>query len=340
MDPYKQHLIALRNELARRGARCELNDRSIWPRLRIYCPGETADAEFDNNVVAAPVSDQWCYCWPSATPISPVSRLAQAAETILDELGIGREDEDTNVACLATQRMLRQAGPGTSRLPAPAPRPQVRRRRAAWAAGTACLSAGRNRGPAGRDGPLCGPGGGPLPVIAAELAIAGFGVDVVDHWSDGRPAVLAVTSPATGACAEVTAHGTELELRCHGGPGDGAAGLMTAQVTAVLTASAANGPGCAPPAASQQPEASPVQRLVLLAQLRAELGGLGVRASPQPGGRSLGIWPGLYAGLSRDGNRYGWTAEGGIRTHPCDDAEGAARRIAACRDMLAGGAQQ
>jgi len=140
--------------------------------------------------------------------------------------------------------------------------------------------------------------------------------------------VLAVTSPATGACAEVTAHGTELELRCHSGPAGGAAGLITAQVAAVLTASAGGGAGGAPPAAAgQQPEASPVQRLVLLAQLRAELAGLGVRASPQPGGRSLGIWPGLYAGLSQDGTRYGWTAEGGIRTHPCDDAEGAARRI-------------
>jgi hypothetical protein len=48
---------------------------------------------------------------------------------------------------------------------------------------------------AGRGGPLCGLAGGLLPVIAAELAIAGFEVDVVDRWSDGRPAVLAGSSP-------------------------------------------------------------------------------------------------------------------------------------------------
>ena len=109
MDPCEQYLIALRDELARRSARCELDERGIWPRLRIYCPGETAGAEFDNNVVAAPISGQWCYCWPSATPTGPVSNLAQAAETIIDELGIGSEDEGTNVASLAAQRMLRQA---------------------------------------------------------------------------------------------------------------------------------------------------------------------------------------------------------------------------------------
>ncbi len=52
--------------------------------------------------------------------------------------------------------------------------------------------------------------------------------------------------PATGACAEVTAHGTELELRCHSGPADGAAGLITVQVAAVLTASAGDGAGGSP----------------------------------------------------------------------------------------------
>lgn len=112
MDPCEQHLIALRDELARRGVRCELDDRGIWPRLRIYCPGETAGADFDNNVVSTPVSGQRCYCWPSATPIGPVTYLMQAAETIIDELGIHDwEDEDgrTNVASLAVSRMLRQA---------------------------------------------------------------------------------------------------------------------------------------------------------------------------------------------------------------------------------------
>jgi hypothetical protein len=123
MDPREQHLIALRGELTRRGVRCELDDRGIWPRLRVYCPGETAGAEFDNNVVAAPVSDRWHYWWPSATPIGPVTHLTQAAETIIDELGVEeREDEDgrTNVASLAVSRMLRQARLEISRPPAPA----------------------------------------------------------------------------------------------------------------------------------------------------------------------------------------------------------------------------
>lgn len=123
MDPCEQHLIALRGELAWRGVRCELDDRGIWPRLRIYCPGESAGAEFDNNVVAAPISGQWCYCWPSATPIGPVTNLTQAAETIIDELGIDDgEDEDgrTNVTSLAVSRMLRQARLEISRPPMPA----------------------------------------------------------------------------------------------------------------------------------------------------------------------------------------------------------------------------
>jgi hypothetical protein len=115
--------------------------------------------------------------------------------------------------------------------------------------------------------------------------------------------------------------------------------LITAQVTAVLTASARNDTPGRAVTAEQQPKAGTGERRVLLAHMQAELAGLGVRASPQPGGRSLGIWPGLYVGVSQDASRYGWTAEGEIRTHPAGDVDGAARRIAACRDMLAGGAR-
>ncbi len=120
MDPSEQHLIALRDELARRGVRCELDDRGIWPRLRIYCPGETPGADSGNNVVSAPISGQCCYCWPSATPIGPVTCLTQAAETIIDEPGTGdseNEDGRTNVTSLAVSRMLRQARLEISRPP-------------------------------------------------------------------------------------------------------------------------------------------------------------------------------------------------------------------------------
>src|SRR5260370_27233186 len=89
LDQCEQHLIALRDELAGRGVRCALDDRGLWPRLRIYCPDECATAEFDNNVVAAPISGRWCFCWPWAVPIGSVSRVAQATEDIITDLGIG-----------------------------------------------------------------------------------------------------------------------------------------------------------------------------------------------------------------------------------------------------------
>jgi len=125
MDQCELHLIALRDELVGRGVRCELDDRGLWPRLRIYCPAESATSEFDNNVVAAPISGRWYFCWPWAIPIGPVSRVAQAAGDIITDLGIGGDTEDGGVgqavASLVVGRMLRQARLSISSPRAPGP---------------------------------------------------------------------------------------------------------------------------------------------------------------------------------------------------------------------------
>jgi len=79
-------------------------------------------------VVTAPLGSQWCYWWPSATPIGPVTHLTQAVETIIDELGIDNgEDQDrrTNVTSLAVSRMLRQVRLEISRPPVPAAGPTL-----------------------------------------------------------------------------------------------------------------------------------------------------------------------------------------------------------------------
>jgi len=332
--------MTLRGELASRGVTCDLRD-GRQQRLPVWYPGDsTADEPFDSVAVAF-MRGEWWYCWPEIMPISPVAPVSRAAQAIIRELRLG--DSAGEVADLAAWRVQRQA-----RLEGFEPRPPgaaLARLEAAHglAPGGGCQPAaphGQGADGAAADGtmPSGGQSGGPLYAVAAELAIAGFGVDVVDRWSDGRPAVLAVTSPATGACAEVTAHGTELELRCWTGS-SGAAGLITAQVTAVLTAGAGDDMPGGSVAAWRLADAGPEERRVLLARLQAGLAELGVRASPQPGGQSLWIWPGLYAGVSQDGTRYGWTAQGGIDTHPASDAGGAARRIAACRGMLADGAR-
>jgi hypothetical protein len=123
----ERHLIALRGELARRGLRCELEDRGVWPRLRIYCPGEGASAEFDNNVVAAPIAGRWFFFWPGAEPIGSVTRLGQAAERIADHLGLDGDPDDDGtgqpVASLAVWRTLRRAGVGISSPVTPRPVP-------------------------------------------------------------------------------------------------------------------------------------------------------------------------------------------------------------------------
>ena len=79
-DQRAEHLAALRDELARQGVRCALDDHGVWPRLRIYCPGEGASAEFDNNVVAAPIAGRWFFFWPWAEPIGSVTRVADGGQ--------------------------------------------------------------------------------------------------------------------------------------------------------------------------------------------------------------------------------------------------------------------
>ena len=115
IDQRKEHLAALRDELTRQGVRCALNDRGAWPRLRIYCPGEGGSAEFDNNVVAAPIAGRWFFFWPGAEPIGSVTRVAAAARRIIDDLCLDGDDgTGMPVASLAVQRMLQHARSGIS----------------------------------------------------------------------------------------------------------------------------------------------------------------------------------------------------------------------------------
>jgi hypothetical protein len=114
MDQRAEHLIALRDELAGRGVRCALDDRGLWPRLRIYCPGEGASAEFDNNVVAAPIAGRWFFFWPWADPVGSVTRVAEAAGRIIDDMCLDDDGTGQPVTSLAVWRMLQHARAGIS----------------------------------------------------------------------------------------------------------------------------------------------------------------------------------------------------------------------------------
>ena len=115
MDQRELHLIALRDELTRHGVRCALDDHGMWPRLRIYCPGEGATAESGNNVVAAPIAGRWFFFWPWAEPIGSVTRAADAARRIIDDLCLDGDDGTGQpVTSLAVWRMLQHARAGIS----------------------------------------------------------------------------------------------------------------------------------------------------------------------------------------------------------------------------------
>jgi len=268
MPPGEQHLMTLRSELARRGVTCDLQVVGSQRRLPVWCPGQStvADEPFDSVAVSF-IRGEWWYCWPQVTPISPVAPVSRAAEAIISELSLGGGDTG-EIADLAVRRMLRQARLEIFRPHAPG---AVSARPAA-AYGRAPGSGCQPAGPRGRRAggtmpggtvPPGGQAGSPLRAVAAELALAGFGVDVVDRRGDGQPAVLAVTSRVTGACAEVTAHGAELELRCWSGPASD--GLITGQVTAVLTAGTGDDTPGGPLTAGRQPEAAPGEWWVPLA---------------------------------------------------------------------------
>ena len=91
---------------------------------------------------------------------------------------------------------------------------------------------------------------------------------------------------------------------------------------------------------SQSAASGPVtETSLLLTRLQKELLRLGVSPWLQPSGQSLGIWMGLYAGVSADGTRYGWNCShvaSEIATCPVDDVVGAARAIALRHDELRG----
>jgi hypothetical protein len=336
----EQLLIALRGELVSRKVNCALHDDSALPSLGVYYGDEgTAASDLFDSVIVTRFRGEWWYGWPQVVPICAVTPVAEAAQAIVSELTMGdvSQARDADITDLTVWRKLRQAAEGVFRPNAAGPAP----------AGFAPVS---GRPPDGTGPPAAIAGSTPaacrlpgsqagdrLAGVAAELAIAGFQVDVVDRWSDGRPAALAVTSPVTGARAEITAHGTELELRCWDGPPGDADGRITERVTAVLTAG--TGDGAAGVTAAEQVWVSSRERRVLLAYLQDQLARLGVLASPQPGGQCLEIWPGLYAGVSQDGTHYGWTVGSDVRTHPVADPDGAARRIAARHDMLTSGGQ-
>jgi hypothetical protein len=265
----EQHLMTLRSEPARRGVTCDLQVVGGQRRLPVWCPGQgtVADEPFDTVAVSFIRGQLW-YCWPQLTPISPVTPVSRPAEAIISELGLGGgTGEAGKIADLGAWRMLRQArldifrpyGPGAaSARPAAAhdPGPGCGRQPAGPHGGRADVT-----GPGGFM-PPGGQAGGPLQAVAAELALAGFGVDVAGRRGDGQPAVLAVTSRVTGACAEVTAHGAELELRCWSGPASD--GLITAQVTAVLTASTGDDTPGGLLSAGRQPGTGRGERRVLL----------------------------------------------------------------------------
>lgn len=98
-DPETGCLERLCAELGRRGLRSEVVTSTIRPRLRLAIPGgpygRLADAEFEDNVVAAAGPDgRWSYWWPWVEAIYAADDPVQAAEVIMTGLGLDASEGD------------------------------------------------------------------------------------------------------------------------------------------------------------------------------------------------------------------------------------------------------
>jgi hypothetical protein len=83
------HLRALQAALTRRGMRCDLDTRAVWPRLRVHSPYEASPpsvADFENSVIAAEFDGGWWFAWLWAEKISDVTQAQAAADRIALEL--------------------------------------------------------------------------------------------------------------------------------------------------------------------------------------------------------------------------------------------------------------
>lgn len=235
-EPAERHLATLCRELERRGVRCELDTRGIWPRLRIRTPDQTAAAAFDNNIIAVRIRGWWWYCWPWVEMISPVSSVTRAADIIVSDLDIGYHD-------------------------------------------------GPRIGIDGHDGPALAARG----KLRAQPGIRGL----------RNPGLLSADRGLRSPRLHALASGLHRLLAFPG-----------------------------PPRASQ------AQCHALLARLRDELIPLGAVPAMKPGSLLMGVWPRVYATVSRDGVEYAWIARDEIHTHPARDVAGAAQRIATLSEVL------
>lgn len=90
-DPEAGHPERLRAELSSRGIRSQVITSTCKPRLRIHVPGPHggADAEFEDNIVAAAGPDgHWTYFWPWVEEICAADDPVRAAQVIVTTLGL------------------------------------------------------------------------------------------------------------------------------------------------------------------------------------------------------------------------------------------------------------